>query len=95
MVCVYKLSKLAHFLAIVTTITTGETSTQRAFYIKKKPEKINIYIPLFAVPFGRRNLQFICNANKVILAWEDARKRRKCVEAEGLESKIIILFATS
>jgi len=69
--------------------------TQRAFYIKKKPEKINIYIPLFAVPFGRRNLQFICNANKVILAWEDARKRRKCVEAEGLESKIIILFATS
>lgn len=39
--------------------------------IRKKPKKINIYILLFAAPFGLkewRNLQFICNANKVILA---------------------------
>lgn len=41
--------------------------------VRKKPKKINIYIPLFAAPFGLkewRNLQFICNANKVILARE-------------------------
>jgi len=39
----------------------------------KKPKKRNIYIPLFAAHFGlkeRRNLQFICNANEVILARE-------------------------
>jgi hypothetical protein len=40
---------------------------------KSLKKERNIYIPLFAAPFGLkkgRNLQFICNANKVILARE-------------------------
>lgn len=40
---------------------------------KSLKKEINIYIALFAAPFGLkkgRNLQFICNANKVILARE-------------------------
>jgi len=36
------------------------------------------------------NLQFICNANKVILTWRDC-KGRKCVEAKGLGPRPLCL----
>ncbi len=62
----------------------------------KKPEK-KIYYRFFCPYRGFKtkkghNLQFICNANKIILAWKDVQKGRKCVETEGLRSKTT-LFA--